>query len=391
MTTLTKTQLLIVGAGPFGLSMAAHAKHLGIDHLVVGEPMRFWRANMPEHMYLRSACDWHLDPQDEDTIEAFLRSQGRTPEDVEPLSRNFYLEYANWFQRRKQIDCRPVLVERIDAIDDGGDGRFRATLADGGAIIAGNVLLAVGFEPFKHVPDDLARVLPQGRTQHTCDVVDFTTFRHQRCLIVGGRQSAFEWAALMSEAGAASVHLVYRHDSPAFAPSDWSWVNPTIDGMIASPGWYRGLSQTEKDAVSRRFWAEGRLKLEPWLALRVQRPEVTLWPHTRLVNCVETAVGSCAVTLDGVDRSHVVEIDRVVLATGYKVDITRVPLLARGNVLSRLQAKNGVPVLDNNLQSTVPGLFLTSLLATGDFGPFFGFTVAVRTSAKLVGQALCPD
>ena len=91
------TKLLIVGAGPFGLSMAAHAKHLGIDFIVVGKPMEFWKTNMPEGMYLRSACDWHLDPANEHTIEKFLSLQHLTPKDVEPLSRNFYLSYTEWF------------------------------------------------------------------------------------------------------------------------------------------------------------------------------------------------------------------------------------------------------------------------------------------------------
>ena len=389
MTALAKTDLLIIGAGPFGLAMAAHARHLGIDYLIVGEPMRFWHGHMPKGMYLRSACDWHLDPEGEDTIEVFLRTQDLTPADVEPLSRDRYLEYARWFQARKQIDPQPLFVERLDAAD-GGDARFRATLADGGAIAASSVLLAVGFAPFKHVPEDLARLLPKRHVQHTCDLVDFATVRQQRCLIVGGRQSAFEWAALMSEAGAAAVHVSHRHDSPAFARADWSWVNPLVDGMVANPGWYRRLTQAEKDKVSQRLWAEGRLKLEPWLASRVRRPAISLWPNTRVVACRDLADGGFAMTLEGPDGPHGLEIDRIVLATGYKVDISRVQLLARGNLLPRLETDNGVPVLDEHLQSSVAGLFMTSMLATRDFGPFFGFTVAVRTSAKLIGQALRP-
>ena len=81
-----KTDLLIIGAGPFGLALAAQAQHEHIEHLIVGKPMEFWQANMPKGMFLRSACDWHLDPQNVDTIEAFLLSQGKTPKDVEPLS-----------------------------------------------------------------------------------------------------------------------------------------------------------------------------------------------------------------------------------------------------------------------------------------------------------------
>src|SRR5215213_1267228 len=84
------TNLIIIGAGPFGLAMAAHAKHLGINFIIVGRPMEFWKTNMPEGMYLRSACDWHLDPENEDTIEKFLAMKHLSAADVEPLSRNFY-------------------------------------------------------------------------------------------------------------------------------------------------------------------------------------------------------------------------------------------------------------------------------------------------------------
>src|SRR6516225_11991509 len=86
-----KTHLLIVGAGPFGLAIAAYAKHLGIEHLIVGKPMGFWKSNMPKGMYLRSACDWHLDPVGIDTIESFLKTQNLTAAQVEPLSLEFYL------------------------------------------------------------------------------------------------------------------------------------------------------------------------------------------------------------------------------------------------------------------------------------------------------------
>ena len=387
MTAQTTTDLLIIGAGPFGLSMAAHARHLGIDHIIVGEPMRFWQAHMPNGMYLRSACDWHLDPEGDDTIEAFLRAQNLGPADVEPLSRDRYLEYAQWFRVRRQIDPWRVLVERLDTAD-GDNWRFRATLADGRVIAARSVVLAVGFAPFKHVPEDLASLLPSGCVDHTCDLVDFSAVRDQRCLIVGGRQSAFEWAALMSEAGAAAIHVSHRHDSPRFTESDWSWVNPLVDDIATNPGWYRRLTQAGKDELGRRLWAEGRLKLEPWLASRVRQPNISLWPNTQVVGFRELAGGGFAITLEGRDGERVLEVDRIVLATGYKVDIGRVPLLARGNVLPQLQIDTAAPVLDDHLQTSVAGLFMTSMLATRDFGPFFAFTVAVRSSAKLIGQAL---
>src|SRR5678809_697012 len=92
-TVQRKTDVLIIGAGPFGLSIAAGASQLGIDHLIVGKPMEFWRSNMPKGMLLRSACDWHLDPENIDTIESYVAGIGQTPADVEPLSLDFYHSY----------------------------------------------------------------------------------------------------------------------------------------------------------------------------------------------------------------------------------------------------------------------------------------------------------
>ena len=66
------TTLLIIGAGPFGLAAATLARARGIDCVIAGRPMEFWRRNMPRGMILRSATDWHLDPTGEHTIEAFL-------------------------------------------------------------------------------------------------------------------------------------------------------------------------------------------------------------------------------------------------------------------------------------------------------------------------------
>jgi FAD-dependent urate hydroxylase len=72
----TTHPLLIIGAGPFGLAVAADALYHGLPVTVIGEPMAFWRENMPRGMVLRSASDWHLDPQDAYTIEVFLADRG---------------------------------------------------------------------------------------------------------------------------------------------------------------------------------------------------------------------------------------------------------------------------------------------------------------------------
>jgi hypothetical protein len=189
----------------------------------------------------------------------------------------------------------------------------------------------------------------------------------------------------LNDGGAAEVHVVHRHESPKFAEADWSWVHPLVDGMVNDPSWFRKLPQEEKDAASKRLWSEGRLKVEPWLEKRVMKPNTSIHQKASLVSCTERADGALDVKLDNGDAFVV---DDVILATGYKVEVDRLPFLKNGNVFDKIEVKNGFPVLDPHFQTSVKGLYITSMPAGQDFGPFFGFTVSVRSSAKIIGKAL---
>jgi lysine/ornithine N-monooxygenase len=345
--------------------------------------MAFWTASMPAGMYLRSDREWHLDPCGVLTLDRFCETRGLGRADVEPLSIDLYLAYARWFQDEARLEAEAATVERLER--DGAAGEFRVALADGRALRARRIVLALGLQYFAHVPEDLARRLPAGRYRHSRDVVDFRPLRGRRVLVIGGRQGAFEWAALMNEAGAAMVDVAHRHESPRFAVSDWSWVAPAVARFDREPGWYRQLSAEERERVNQRLWAEGRLKIEPWLEARCRTERIRVRPRTQVASTSIQADRTIAATLE---TGETVGIDEIVLATGYRPEIAKVPFLARGDLLAGLETREGCPVLDDGLQTSVRGLFATSVLATKDFGPFFGFTVAVHASARLIGRAL---
>ncbi|MEK7728112.1 MAG: NAD(P)-binding domain-containing protein [candidate division KSB1 bacterium] len=376
----TPLPLLIIGAGPFGLALSAYAKRMRIEHVIIGKPMGFWKEHMPAGMYLRSDCEWHYDPFNEHTILRYLETQQLKPEDVEPLTLAFYLGYAEWFQKQKGIEALPALVQRLDF----ANGCFEASLTNKATLAARNVALALGFRYFKNIPEPFPTLFPAGRFAHTCDFVDFAPLRNKRVLIIGGRQSAFEWAALIREHGAEAVYMSYRHATPSFEVSDWSWEKEIVDNIAHHPRWFRDLSEAEKEQLHHRLWAEGRLKLEPWLAQRIVHEQIKLFPHSQVTACRELPNGELEVRVNETS----LRVDQIIIATGYKVNVAHIPLLAQGNLLARLATKNGFPVLDEHFQSNIPGLFFTSMCATQDFGPFFAFTAAVRASAKLIGEAL---
>lgn len=371
---------LIIGAGPFGLTLAAHLKRQGIDHLVVGKPMEFWEKNMPEGMYLRSGSDWHLDVSAVYTMEAFIEQRGLTTGEVEPIALDFYLEYVRWFLQQTQPSIHPAYVMDLQQTAQG----FTAKLDDGTTIEAKNVVVAVGFQYFAFTPDELSALLPKGKFSHTCHAVHLEVFAQKRVLIIGGRQSAFEWTALLQEKGASEVHVSYRHDTPEFAVAHWDWVMDVVNNIGQHPTWFRELNSEDKEKYRYKLWAEGRLKVEPWLDERVHHSNVYLHPQTQVVKAELTSDDLIKIELS---NGEIIEADHIITATGYKVETSQIPFL-NPNLLSALQCSNGFPNLDSHFQSTIPGLFFTSFMAGQDFGPFFGFTIGVRTAAQLIGQQL---
>src|SRR3954449_9709213 len=154
---------MVIGAGPYGLATAAAARAAGLETVILGRPMGFWRDHMPPGMFLRSGADWHLDAAYEHTLERFL---GDDVPDPLPLQR--FLDYANWFQTQKGLEVRE---ERVTALEPG----FVATLESGERLHARAVVAAPGVAYFANRPA-WAEDVPG---EHTCDLIDFSGLQGQ--------------------------------------------------------------------------------------------------------------------------------------------------------------------------------------------------------------------
>jgi hypothetical protein len=152
------------------------------------------------------------------------------------------------------------------------------------------------------------------------------------------------------------------------------------------PTWWFSQPPVEQEAIRQRFWDEGRLKLEPWLWPRLDHPNVHIWPETRLASSSEAPGGALRVVLDS---GASFEVDHVILATGYRVDLHRVPFLA--GLLDELALADGSPMLDAHFQSSIPGLYFSGLPATRDLGLFFGFTVGCPAAGKVIVEHVRAD
>src|SRR5436190_22067300 len=121
MRSVQSADVAIIGAGPYGLSAAAHLRAAGVDTLVFGEPMAFWANHMPIGMFLRSSkrASTIADPRRELTIERYEAERGAVVPNPVPLED--FIDYGRWFCGHAASDVDRRRVVRVNT----EGGRFR--------------------------------------------------------------------------------------------------------------------------------------------------------------------------------------------------------------------------------------------------------------------------
>ena len=375
---------VVIGAGPYGLSVAAYLKAQGILPLVFGKPMELWH-NMPTGLYLKSI--WSAsslpDPAGRYTLDRYIAENHLARQ--EPIPLPLFLNYAHWFQQHTLPDVDPTYVQLL-ATDGKG---FYLELVDGRTVKANKVVVAVGIASFAYVPA-FARNLPITVASHTSAHADLTRFQGQSVVVVGNGQSALEYAALLHEADA-DVELIARgsvrwhskilfdYTGPVrhifYPPGDVG--PPGINWLVAFPTLYKHLPDMLKYPVHKRAVRPGGAK---WLRPRVAG-HVRLTEHTQIVKTMAQEEG---VHLELSDRT-VREVDYLFLGTGYQPDIHELTFIDT-SLRQKLREHVGYPVLNGQFESSVPHLYFVGILAGHTFGPTCRFISGAKTVARRIAQ-----
>lgn len=373
--------VVVIGAGPYGLAVSAALRRAGANVHTFGEAMSFWMQHMPKGMCLRS--HWHAshigEPRGPLTLDAFERERALAISRPVPL--DDFIAYGHWFRSQTVPDIDARTVRSVEKVDDG----FRVVVADGETVLAHRVVVAAGIAPFASRPA-LFDGLPAELASHSVDHGDLERFAGRRVVVVGGGQSAIETAVLLRENGA-DVEVLMR--APRFhwvgrAPRegllgpllfDRTDVGPAVmSHLIAHPFLIRAMPrQVQRDAVRRAL-----------------APGASLWLRPRLGNLVISAgrhVASLARRDDKLelrlDDGSARSVDHALLATGYRVDIARYPFLAR-DLVAAVRRVEGFPVLDTGLESSVPGLHFVGAPAMYSFGPLLRFVSGTEFASRQV-------
>lgn len=377
----------IIGAGPYGLSAAAHLCAKDVETKVFGEPMAFWKKHMPQGMFLRSGAHASSlgDPDHRLSLARYRALHGLPS--AKPVPIDHFVSYGHWFQQQAVPDVDRRSVTQLAADSHG----FRLRLEDGEEIRARRVVIATGISPFSHRPAQFAD-LPRALVSHSFDHSDLSRLAGQRVAVVGAGQSALESAALLHETGA-QVEILARAPGtymlPDFSPKGLSKALRRLLSPVARPPF---------DIMGPRFvsWliAWPRLfrhmprAIQDFLTARAVRPAGAGWLTARLASIPMTtgrSIASATATdsrlrlrlSDGTERV----VDHLLLGTGYRVDVTRYAFLAP-ELRQALRTRVGYPRLDVGFESSVPGLHFLGTPAADTFGPLCRFVVGSRYAAQ---------
>jgi thioredoxin reductase len=395
-------EIAIVGAGPYGLSIAAHLRHRGISFRIFGRPMDSWIAHMPKGMMLKSDgfASNIDDPEGRFTLGQFCAERSIEYGDTAiPVKLDTFSAYGLAFRDRMVPELEDKLVAGIDREEDG----FRLRLENGESFTARQVIVAVGIAHFEHVPAHLAQ-LPPEFLSHSARHREVEPFRGRSVVVIGGGASALDLAGLLREAGA-NVELVSRkkelkfHSTPTGKPRSW-WKQIRHPQSGLGPGL---RSRFYSDAPWAFHYLPESLRLK--IVGRALGPSGGWFIKDKVVGKVPLHLGYTperAEVKDGKVRLHLrgedgstrdIETGHVIVATGYKVDIERLKFLSP-EVRSQLKSVNGSPVLSSTFESTVPGLYFAGVAAANSFGPLmrfaYGAAFAARTVAKAVAKSRVP-
>ena len=387
--------VLVIGAGPYGLSIAAHLDALGIPFKIFGEPMRSWRDCMPRGMLLKSegfASDLYH-PAGELNLRQYCEEQGLPYRDIgDPVPVERFIAYGLAFQARlvPQLERKEVRLVRRD-----GNG-FAVLTSNGETHRARRVIVATGITHFGWIPPQLASHPPE-LISHSCAHADLGRFNGRRVGVVGGGSSAIDIAALLHEAGA-DVQVIARRPSIAFH-------NRTVEPRpllqrVRAPwsglglGW-RSRFCTDAPLVFHAMPERFRLAV----VKRHLGPAPGWFMKDRVVGRFPLHLGSSIRETEARDGrlkvrierqaggSATLEFEHVIAATGYRPEIRRLPFLDRA-LLDTTRTVEGTPALDRNFESSVPGLYYVGLASANSFGPLVRFAFGAGFTASRLTRHL---
>jgi thioredoxin reductase len=387
--------LAIIGAGPYGLSLAAHLNARGVNFRIFGPPMQTWLDRMPKGMKLKSEgfASSLYDPAGEFPLKEFCREKGLSYEDVGlPVPLETFSSYGLEFQKRFVPNLENKWVTTLRRVREG----FEICLDTGEEVKTRAAVIAVGLTYFAQMPSVLSGLSPDF-VSHSNRYGPIEHFEGREVAIVGAGASAIDLAALLQKAGS-KVHVIsrgpqLRFQSPPVLPRP---LKARIDAPMTGigPGW-RNLFCTEAPLIFRLLPENIRLEA----VKRMLGPAPCWFTRDEVVGKVNCHL-SCNVAgahaksdrimlelSDASGTKQVIEADHVISATGYKPDLRRIAFLSP-EIQDSIATVANTPVLSSTFESSIDKLYFVGITAANTFGPVLRFAYGAGFASRRLAAHL---
>ncbi len=389
------TDIAIIGAGPYGLSIAAHLRKRNINFRIFGAPMQSWREQMPKGMFLKSDgfASSLYDPDSAFTLRHYCAEHDIPYGDVGvPVRSEVFVSYGLEFQKRFVPNLESTNITSVKQVPQG----FQLETATGDILLARKVVVAAGIAHFGYLPPFLAN-LPKEFVSHSFGQHDLSHFKGKKVVVIGAGASAVDIAALLNDVGA-DTHLVARRAAIAFhAPSKEP--RPLFD-RITNPRSGLGLGWRSRlctDAPLLFYQLPYKLRarvvrrhLGPAPGWFVRDMVVGRFPQHMGSTIKEAVIENGQVKLSFTDsegQPQTLFADHVIGATGFQATLDRLKFLDPG-MRDQMKTIEGTPVLSRSFESSVPGLYIVGVASANFFGPLTRFAFGAGFTAKRISRHL---
>ncbi len=391
----SKTDVAIIGGGPYGLSLGAYLRSYGVNHRIFGRPMQSWQQNMPSGMCLKSDgyASTLYDPKGAFTLEHFCKEQGLPYKySGMPIPLETFVAYGLEFQKRMVPQLETVDVASVEK----RDGMFHLRTAAGEEFCAQRVVLAVGITHFGYLPPQL-QGLPAEAVTHSYAHGDVSGFAGKRVLVVGAGASAVDLAASLADAGS-DVHIMGRRPKIGFYipemdprplkrrllyPRSGLGVGWEYVICVDAPWMFRALPERFRHRVVRRHLGP----IPGWFMKDKVEGRIPMHMSSQ-IQSVDWQDGKVHVHYDQPDASGQTFVaDHVIAATGYKPNVGTLKFLDPA-LASAIKTSDDTPVLNTAFQTSVPGLHMIGLASANCFGPAQRFAVGAKFTSRHLSRFL---